>query len=363
MARNTFGNVFSITTFGESHGKAIGVIIDGVPAGIPLTESDIQFDLDKRRPGQNSLTTQRSEADKAEILSGVFERKTTGTPLCILIANTDHRSGDYSAIQNVFRPGHADYTFLKKYGLRDYRGGGRSSGRETAARVAAGTVAKKILRAHNANVIAYTLAVADIYAQKVDYSVIEKNPVRCADLTAAEHMIKKIEEARLAKDSVGGIIEAVVHGCPAGLGEPVFDKLEGLLGHALLSIGGIKGIEFGSGFQAAKMKGSTHNDKFYLDGDRVRTTSNHAGGILGGISTGEDIKLRVSVKPTSSIGQLQNTVTTNLENTTIAIEGRHDPCLCPRIVPVIEAMIAITLVDCLLLQKTLQLPPSQTPEL
>jgi chorismate synthase len=354
MGANTFGKFFTITTFGESHGQAIGVVIDGVPPKIPLSASDIHFDLKRRRPGQSHMTTARKEEDEPQILSGVFEGKTTGTPLCILIPNADSRSKDYSAIKDVFRPGHADFTFLKKYGIRDYRGGGRSSGRETAARVAAGAVAKKILRQHQISVIAFTRAVADVYAQKVDYSVIEKNPVRSPDMTAAQAMMEKIDAARQDKDSVGGIIEAVIHGCPVGLGEPVFDKLDALLAHALVSIGGVKGIEFGAGFQAARMKGSAHNDKFYLDGDRVRSTSNHAGGILGGISSGEDIRLRLAVKPTSSIGQPQNTVTTNGQDTTIAIEGRHDPCLCPRMVPVVEAMIALTLVDRLFAQQVIR---------
>jgi chorismate synthase len=353
MAGNSFGQVFRITTFGESHGPAIGVILDGVPPNISLDEGDIQFELDRRRPGQSKLTTQRKESDKCEILSGVFEGKTTGAALAILIRNEDHRSKDYDNIKNLFRPGHADYTFLKKYGLRDYRGGGRSSGRETACRVAAGAVAKKILDQHNIKVIAYTLAVADIYAEKIDYTVIEKNPVRAPDMEAAEKMAARIDEARMSLDSVGGIIEAVVHGCPPGLGDPVFDKLNARLAFALMSIGTARGVEFGLGFNATKMTGSKHNDKFYMDGDRVRTTTNHAGGILGGISNGENIVVRLAVKPPSSIAQSQKTVSAEGESTTIEVKGRHDPCICPRVVPVVEAMIAITLVDALFSQKTI----------
>lgn len=354
MAGNTFGQIFRITTFGESHGPAIGVVIDGVPPNIELTAGDIQFDLDRRRPGQSKITTQRQESDRVEILSGVFEDRTTGTSLALLIRNEDQRSKDYENLKNLFRPGHADYTFLKKYGLRDYRGGGRSSGRETACRVAAGAVAKKILDQRNIKIVAYTKSVADITAQKIDYAVIEKNMVRAPDLEVAEKMIERINEARKSLDSLGGIIEAVIHGCPPGLGDPVFDKLNARLAYALMSIGTIRGIEFGTGFAAAKMSGSKHNDKFFMDGDRVRTRTNNAGGILGGISNGEDIILRVAVKPASSIAQSQSTVTIDGKPTTVEVKGRHDPCICPRVVPVVEAMIAVTLVDALLTQKTIQ---------
>lgn len=354
MAGNSFGQLFKITTFGESHGAAIGVTIDGVPPHLDLSESDIQFELDRRRPGQSKITTQRQEKDQVEILSGVFEGKTTGTSLAMLIRNQDHKSKDYSNIKDLFRPGHADFTFLKKYGTRDYRGGGRSSGRETAARVAAGSVAKKILRQHSINIVAYTLAIGDIYAKKIDYTVIEKNIVRTPDLEASEKMIQKINEARLNCDSVGGIIEAVVHGCPAGIGDPVFDKLNAKLAHALMSIGTIRGIEFGTGFKSAQMLGSEHNDEFFMDGQTVRTRTNHAGGILGGISNGENIVLRLAVKPTSSISQIQQTVSTDLKDTAIEVKGRHDPCICPRVVPVVDAMIAITILDSLMIQKAMQ---------
>ncbi len=353
MAGNTFGQVFKVTTFGESHGPAIGLIIDGVPPNISLKDEDIQHDLDRRRPGQSKITTQRKEEDKIEILSGVFEGKTTGTALAMLIRNADQRSKDYSNIKDLFRPGHADYTYFKKYGIRDYQGGGRSSGRETACRVAAGAVAKKILDLHHVKIIAYTLAVAGVYAKKRDYSVIEKNLVRAPDLEAAEEMIAKIEEARLNCDSVGGIIEAVVHGCPPGLGDPVFDKLNARLAYGLCSIGTVRGIEFGTGFDASTMLGSQHNDKFYMDGHKVRTLTNHAGGILGGITNGEDIVLRIAVKPPSSIAQQQKTVSMEMKDSTIEVKGRHDPCICPRVVPVVEAMIALTLVDALLIQRTI----------
>lgn len=353
MAGNTFGQIFRVTTFGESHGPAIGIVIDGVPPNLPLSESDIQFDLDRRKPGQSKVTTQRKEDDKVQILSGVFEGKTTGTSLAMVIYNKDQRSKDYSNVKDVFRPGHADFTYHAKYGIRDYRGGGRSSGRETACRVAAGAVAKKILLQHDISIIAYTLAIGDIYASKIDHSVIEKNIVRCPDLEVAEMMIANIEEARKNLDSLGGVVEAVVHGCPAGLGDPVFDKLNARLSYALMSIGTLRGVEFGKGFEAAELKGSEHNDKFYMDGNRVRTMTNNAGGILGGISTGEDIILRVAVKPPSSIAQKQQTVTQDGEDTTVEVKGRHDPCICPRVVPVVEAMVALALVDALLIQKTI----------
>ncbi|MCD4780066.1 MAG: chorismate synthase [Candidatus Omnitrophica bacterium] len=345
MPANTFGQIFRVTTYGESHGPAIGVHIDGVPPKLKISESDIQFQLNRRRPGQSSITTQRDEKDQAQILSGVFEGKTTGAPMMILIGNTSQRSQDYDDIKDLFRPGHADFTYHQKYGHRDYRGGGRSSGRETAARVAAGAVARKILTKQNINIIAYTRSIGPIDAENFDYSLIEKNKVRCPDPVAAEKMVQHIEEMQAKNDSAGGIIEAIVHGCPAGLGEPAFDKLHALLAHAVLSIGAVRGIEFGEGFAAARMKGSTHNDKFFIDGDQIRMMTNHAGGINGGISTGENIILRVAVKPTASISQKQQTVTTDKQNTVIEIDGRHDPCICPRIVPVVEAMIAITLVD------------------
>ncbi len=354
MAGNSFGRLFKITTFGESHGPAIGVVIDGVPPSIVLSEADIQAELDRRRPGQSNITTQRKEADKVEIISGLFEGMTTGVPLAMIIRNEDSRSKDYDNLKNVFRPGHADFTYFMKYGQRDYRGGGRASGRETACRVAAGAVAKKILAQQGIKIIAYTLAVGGVYAQKKDHSVIEQNLVRAPDPEQANVMIQKIEEARKNGDSLGGIVEVVVKGCPPGLGDPVFDKLSARLASALMSIGTIKGVEIGDGFEITKLKGSESNDIFFVENGRIRTKTNHAGGILGGISTGEDIVLRVAVKPPSSIAKTQETVNSNLETTTIQVRGRHDPCICPRVVPVVEAMIALTLADCLLIQKSVQ---------
>ncbi len=351
MSGSSFGKLFRVTTFGESHGSAIGAIVEGVSPNIALNESDIQKELDRRRPGQSSITTQRKESDTIEILSGVFEGKTTGAPIGLLIRNSDAKSTDYSKLKDVFRPGHADFTFYMKYGLRDWRGGGRSSGRETAMRVAAGAIAKKILSHHHVQIVAYTLAVAGIYAKKFDLTAIESNAVRCPDPDQAKLMIEKIEETRRNLDSLGGIVEAVVVGCPAGLGDPVFDKLSARLAAALMSIGTIKGVEIGEGFKVAQMRGSENNDIFYHDGQKIRTKTNHAGGILGGISTGEDIILRVAVKPASSIAQEQPTVDVSGNPTTVKVTGRHDPCICPRVVPVVEAMIALTILDCLLIQK------------
>lgn len=359
MAGNSFGDVFKITTFGESHGPAIGVVIDGVPPNIPLKESDIQHDLDRRRPGQSKITTQRQESDQCEILSGVFEGKTTGTALAILIRNEDQRSKDYTEIKDKFRPGHADYTFFAKYGFRDYRGGGRSSGRETACRVAAGAVAKKICDIYNISIKAYTLSISDIVAKKRQFEVIEKNIVRTCDPDVVDAMVEKIDTARKNLDSVGGVVEAVVHGCPPGLGDPVFGKINAKLAHGLMSIGTIRGIEFGLGFAATAMQGSEHNDRFYMDGKRIRTLTNHSGGILGGITNGEDIIVRVAVKPVSSLAQSQQTVTAEGKETTIETKGRHDPCICPRVVPVVEAMIAVTIADCLLIQKSVNDIPAK----
>ena len=353
MAGNTYGEIFKVTTFGESHGPAIGAVLDGVPPNLALDVADIQKELDRRRPGQSKITTQRQEPDTVEILSGVFEGKTTGTALALLIRNKDQRSRDYSEIKDVFRPGHADMTFLKKYGIRDYRGGGRSSGRETACRVAAGAVAKQLLIQHSVKVIAYVHSVADIVAEQCDFAVIEENIVRAPDMAAAEKMIALIDEARRNLDSLGGVVEAVIQGCPPGLGDPVFDKLDAKLAHGLMSIGTIKGIEFGAGFAATRMRGSENNDEFVNEGGEIHTKTNYAGGILGGISNGEEIVLRVAVKPPSSIAQSQQTVTTSGEQTQIEVKGRHDPCICPRVVPVVEAMIALTLADCLLLQKVI----------
>ncbi len=354
MSGSTFGKLFRVTTFGESHGPGIGVILDGVPALMPLVESDIQRELDRRRPGQSGITTPRQESDTVEILSGVFEGKTTGAPIALLIRNTNQKSHDYSAISEKFRPGHADFSFFEKFGIRDPRGGGRSSGRETACRVAAGAIAKLYLSHIGVSILAYTTAVGSLSTQKRDFDVIESNPVRCPDMAIAQEMVALIETARDNHDSLGGIVEATVRGCPAGLGDPVFDKIDAVLSHGLMSIGTIKGIEFGVGFAAARMSGSEHNDAFTMTDGRVRTVTNHSGGILGGISTGEDIVLRVAVKPASSIAKMQQTITQTGEATEIEVKGRHDPCICPRVVPVVESMIAICLLDLYLIQLSIR---------
>ncbi len=354
MAGNTFGDIFKVTTFGESHGAGIGCIIDGVPPGLPLTTDDIQKDLDRRKPGQSEVTTQRKESDTVEILSGVLEGVTTGTPLALLIRNQDQHSSDYDNIRNIFRPGHADYTFLQKFGVRDHRGGGRASGRETAARVAAGAVAKKILAQKGVRLTAYSLMIAGIKAESIDLAVVEENIVRAPDLNAADKMIAAINAAREAGDSVGGVIELLIENIPVGIGDPVFDKLDARLAHAIVSIGAVNGIEFGAGFAAASTKGSINNDRMAVTNNAVTFLHNNAGGISGGISNGGPIVLRCSVKPTSSISLQQTAATMDMMLTDIAIKGRHDPCLCPRVVPVVEAMAALVIADCILIQKTIR---------
>ena len=343
MSGNTFGHLFRVTTFGESHGPGLGVIIDGVPAGLRLDPEQIQHDLDRRRPGQSKVSTMRKEADEVEILSGVMDGVTTGTALAMLIRNTDQRSRDYGNLATCFRPGHADYGYFKKYGIRDYRGGGRSSGRETAMRVAAGSVAKQLLAHYGVTIQAYTLRLGGVDAAKVDLAAVESNIVRSADPDAAEAMIAAIRAAQAEMDSVGGIIECRADGVPAGLGEPVFDKLDALIAHAVLSIGGIKGIEFGSGFAAADLRGSVNNDPITPDG----FTSNHAGGIIGGISNGNTILFRAAMKPTSSIAKEQKTIDEAGSAVTISVHGRHDPCIVPRAIPVAEAAAALALMDLL----------------
>ncbi|HUW82533.1 MAG TPA: chorismate synthase [Phycisphaerae bacterium] len=341
MPGSSFGNLFRITTFGESHGGAVGVVVDGVTPGVELCEADVQAQLDRRKPGQSSVTTPRSEPDTVQLRSGLFEGKTTGTPILMILFNKDADPSQYESIKNVFRPGHADYTYHKKYGIRDYRGSGRASGRETAGRVAAGAVARKLLAHRGIGIVAYTWRAAGIQCETVELDEIERNPMRACDPLAAADMVKAVEAARDRGDSVGGIIECRVTGVPTGLGEPVFDKLDADLAKGVLSIGATKGIEFGTGFAAADMTGSQHNDPITPDG----FATNHAGGILGGISTGADIVFRVVVKPTSSISSQQHTIDASGRETTIQIKGRHDPCICPRIVPVIEAMAAIVLED------------------
>jgi len=355
MAGNTFGEQFRITTFGESHGRAVGVVMDGVRPGLIIDPSVIQKELDRRRPGQSRVTTARSETDTVEIVSGVFEGKTTGTPLCMIIWNKDQRPEAYDKMKALFRPGHAGYTYLAKYGISDYRGGGRSSGRETAARVAAGAVAKSILNQRGVKIIAYTLEAGGIRAETINYDEIEENPLRCPDPNAAAKMERAVLDAKANGDSVGGIVEVVVKNPPVGLGDPVFDKLEADLAKALMSIGAVKGFEVGNGFGAAKLRGSENNDPIFRDSSgRVRTRTNNAGGISGGISNGEDIVLRIAVKPTSSIAKEQETVTIAGEQATIKVEGRHDPCICPRVVPVAESMVALTIFDHLTRQELLR---------
>lgn len=350
MAGNSFGQLFRVTTAGESHGPGYVVIIDGVPPGMELCEADIQPDLDRRRPGQSQVTTQRKEDDVPEILSGVFEGKTTGTPIAILIRNRDQRPRDYSDIKDKYRPGHADYTFDAKYGFRDYRGGGRSSARETAVRVAAGAVAKKMLAPLGVSIVGYVKQVGDLIADipdpaAVSLEQVESNIVRCPDPDKAAQMIDLIEKLRSEQDSVGGISELVASGVPAGWGEPVFDKLKADLGKAMFSLPAVVGVEYGAGFAVAQARGSENNDVFTARQGRIMTQTNRHGGMLGGISSGMPIVVRCAVKPTSSLPQEQATVTRDGEATTISTRGRHDPCLLPRFVPMAEAMMAITLAD------------------
>jgi chorismate synthase len=351
MPGNSFGQVFRITTAGESHGRSYVVIVDGVPAGLELSEADLQPDLDRRRPGQSKIVTQRDESDEAEILSGVFEGKTTGTPIAISIENRDQRPKDYSEIREKYRPGHADFTFDAKFGFRDYRGGGRSSARETSVRVAAGAIAKKLLRLrYGTSIVGYVKQIGNVVAEIPDPAAVtldevEANIVRCPDRAAAERMIDLIERVRHEGDSIGGIAEIVATGAPPGWGEPVFDKLKADLGKAMLSLPAVMGVEYGAGFGVAAMRGSESNDAIEMRDGRVSTRGNRHGGMLGGISSGMPIVLRCAVKPTSSIPRPQDTVTRGGDPTTIAVKGRHDPCLLPRFVPMAEAMMALTLAD------------------
>jgi chorismate synthase len=346
MPGNSIGTLFRITTWGESHGAALGAIVDGCPPLLPLSEDDIQKELDRRRPGQNRVGTTRNETDQVKILSGVFQGKTLGSPISLIIFNQNQRSHDYSAIKDVYRPGHADLSYDLKYGIRDYRGGGRSSGRETVSRVMAGAIAKKyLLLKEKTKIIGHTVQIGSIKSNKFQESIIENNAVRCADTVAAKKMEAFILKVKDQGDSTGGIIEIIVHNPPVALGEPVFDKLQADLGKALLSIGAVKGIEFGSGFAAAALKGSQNNDEFISKGEKILTKTNNAGGILGGISIGTDLIIRLAVKPPSSIGKPQKTIDKNMRSTTIKVEGRHDACILPRLIPVAESMMAITLMD------------------
>ncbi len=355
---NSYGTLFKISTFGESHGPAIGVIIDGCPAGLLIDESYIQSELDRRKPGQSKITTQRKEDDTFKILSGVFEGKSTGTPIAIVIENQDQRSKDYSHIAEAFRPSHADYTYESKYGVRDYRGGGRSSARETAARVAAGAIAKLLLKQHGIDINAYVSEVGDIktpHYTELDLSKTEDNIVRCPDAATAEKMIALIDQVRLDRDTIGGIVTCVIKNTPVGLGEPVFDKLHAELGKAMLSINAVKGFEYGSGFEGTRLRGSQHNDAFYNEAGKIKTKTNFSGGIQGGISNGEDIYFNVAFKPVATIMQDQPSVDKHGNETTVSGKGRHDPCVVPRAVPIVEAMAALVLADFLLRAKTSRL--------
>ena len=359
MAGNSIGEIFRITTFGESHGEAIGVVIDGCPAGLHIDLAFLQQELDRRKPGQSSITTSRKENEQFRIISGVFEQKSTGAPISILIPNEDVKSSDYEQIKEIYRPSHADYTFDAKYGIRDYRGGGRSSARETAARVVAGAIAKLLLKQYHINVTAYVSEIGKIKCS-TEYALLnladtEKSLVRCPDKTVSDAMIKSIEKAKKEGDSLGGIIKCIVSGMPAGLGEPVFDKLHADIGKAVLSINAVKGFEYGSGFAGTKMKGSEHNDTFTNKNGKVVTTTNYSGGIQGGISNGMDFYCNVAFKPTATIAHLQQSVDKKGNQVEVAVKGRHDPCVVPRAVPIVEAMIALTVADHLLRNKTTRL--------
>ncbi|MYB27133.1 MAG: chorismate synthase [Candidatus Dadabacteria bacterium] len=352
MAANSFGRFFRITTWGESHGPALGVVVDGCPAGLEICAEDIQYELDRRRPGQSRITTQRKEADAIEILSGVFDGRTLGTPISMMVRNTDAKSKSYEDIKDVYRPGHADFTYDEKYGRRDHRGGGRSSARETVGRVAAAAIAKKILNSHGVTTTGYVKQVGDIVAEDIDFDRIEENPVRCPDPQAAKRMIDLIESVRKEGDSVGGTVEVVSRGLPTGLGEPVFSKLDADLARALMSIGGIRGFEMGMGFGVVERKGSQVNDLMYKKEDgTLGFRTNNSGGLLGGITSGADLVVRIAIKPTSSISQVQDTVDKEGEKTQLRVKGRHDPCLCPRAVPIAEAMVNLVLLDHLLISK------------
>ena len=357
---NTYGQLFKITTFGESHGKAIGVIIDGCPAGLEIGEALIQSELKRRRPGQSKITTQRKESDEAQILSGVFEGKTTGTPIQIVIWNEDQKSKDYAHIAEKFRPSHADFTYQEKYGHRDYRGGGRSSARETATRVAAGAVAKQFLALKGIKFKAYVSQAGSIQLntpyQKLDLSKTESNIVRCPDADVAEEMINLIDGIRKAGDTIGGVVSCVISGVPVGLGEPVFDKLHAELAKAMMGINAAKGFEYGSGFEGVKMKGSAHNDIFERKNGVISTKTNFSGGIQGGISNGEDIYFKVAFKPVATIMRDQKSIDINGDETIVSGKGRHDPCVVPRAVPIVEAMAALVIADFYLLNLTKKLP-------
>ena len=346
MAGNSLGKNFRVTTWGESHGKALGVVIDGCPAGIKIHEKEIQDEVNRRKPNGSKAGTSRIEKDKIQILSGVFEGKTLGTPISVIVENKNIKSEDYSTLKDIFRPGHADLTYYLKYGMRDHRGGGRSSGRETISRVIAGAFAKKILRERSkTEIFGHTIQIGSITAKKFDKKYIDISPVKCADKTASEKMLNLIDRLRREGDSIGAIIEIIIKNPPKGLGEPVFEKLDAELAKAMMSIGAIKGVEIGDGFKAATMKGSQHNDQMQIKNNKITFLSNHSGGILGGISTGADIVLKLAVKPVPSISIKQKTINSSGKNTTIQTFGRHDCCLAPRIIPIAESMAAIVLAN------------------
>ncbi len=357
MPGNVFGQIFRIATFGESHGAAIGCVIDGCPAGIEFDPDFIQRELDRRRPGQSKIVTQRKESDTVQVLSGVFESRTTGAPIALVIPNEDQRSRDYDHLSEAFRPSHADFTWRQKFGLRDHRGGGRSSARETAARVAAGAVAKLLLKKYHIDIQSFVSQVGHLVLKKeyteLDLSLTENNDVRCPDPDMAEKMIRLIKKVRKAGDTIGGVVTGVIRGCPSGLGQPVFDKLHADLGKAMLSINAAKGFEYGSGFSGVVMPGSAHNDLFYTDpvSGQIRTQSNRSGGIQGGISNGMDIYFRVAFKPVATIMRDQPTVDADGHAVVLKGKGRHDPCVLPRAVPIVEAMAALVLADHLLLAR------------
>jgi chorismate synthase len=352
MPGNTFGQLFRLITWGESHGAAVGCTVDGCPAGLVISQEEIQEQLNRRRVGQSRVSSARQERDQIEILSGIFEGRTTGTPISMLVRNTDAKPGHYENIKDLYRPGHADYTWDAKYGFRDWRGGGRASARETIGRVAGGAVARRLLHSVGTHIVAYTLALGDLQARVLDEDEIERNIMRCPDAEVAAQMIERVEEARRSRDSLGGIVEVRARGVPAGLGEPVFDKLQADIGKAMFSIPAIKGLEIGEGFGVAQLRGSQNNDPFVAREDgRIGTVSNRHGGILGGISTGEEIVLRLAAKPPASIAREQQTVDREGNPTTIEVHGRHDPTVLPRLVPVAEAMLALVLADHLLRQR------------
>jgi chorismate synthase len=356
---NSYGKLFRITTFGESHGHSVGVVVDGCPAGMEITAEEIQQELDRRRPGQSNITTQRKEEDEILILSGLYENKTTGTPIAMMVNNKNQAGKDYSHLEHAFRPSHADFTYTAKYGLRDHRGGGRSSARETLARVAAGAIASKYLKQQGIRIASYVSAVGPIALsesyQELDLSQIDANKIRCPQPQKAEEMIALVEQTRKNRDTVGGVITCVIQGVPVGLGEPAFDKLHAELGKAMLSINAVKGFEYGSGFEGTHMFGSQHNDEFYTDeAGQVRTRTNYSGGIQGGISNGEDIYFRVAFKPVATILQPQTSINDQGESISLEGKGRHDPCVLPRAVPIVDAMAALVLIDFFLRQRAVR---------